>query len=75
MRKSDYMQEENKNKADWKSYFQFGEVTNYFTRLFIRKDPDAPSNTNLKVMHGINKISIALFIVALIVMISRAFLR
>ena len=69
------MQEDNNKNAGWKPYFQFGEVTNYFTRLFIRKDPDAPSNTNLKMMHGINKISIILFLVALIIMISRAFLR
>jgi len=40
--------------------------------LFWRKpDPDSPSSFNLKVMHGINKISILMFLIALIVIISR----
>lgn len=59
----------------WKQYFQLGDVAKYFGRLFGKKDPGAPSNFNLKMMHGINKISIIMFMIALIVMIVRAFTR
>ncbi|WKK79865.2 DUF6728 family protein [Marivirga arenosa] len=60
---------------DWKRYFQLGEVTTYFARLFGKKDPDAPNNFNLKMMHGINKISIVMFLIALIIMVTRAIIR
>jgi len=33
-----------------------------------RKDPDAPRSKFLKYMHGINRISILLFIIALIIL-------
>lgn len=53
-----------------------GPVFSYFGRVF-RKDKDGkyPASTNLKMMHGINKISIVLFLIAVIVMIFRAFTR
>jgi hypothetical protein len=53
-----------------------GPVFNYFGRVF-RKDKDGkyPASTNLKMMHGINKISIVLFLIAVIVMIFRAITR
>ncbi len=59
----------------WKDYFKLGEVASYFRRLFGKKDPNAPSNVNLKMMHGINKISIVLFLIAIIIMITRAIMR
>lgn len=53
-----------------------GPVFNYFTRVFKKdKDGKYPISTNLKMMHSINKISILMFLVALIVMIFRAFTR
>lgn len=61
--------------SDWKTYFQLGEVATYFKRLFGKKDPEAPSNVNLKMMHGINKITIIIFLVGVIVMITRALTR
>ena len=41
-----------------------GPVFSYFGRVF-RKDKDGkyPASTNLKMMHGINKISIILFLI------------
>jgi hypothetical protein len=53
-----------------------GPVFGYFGRVF-RKDKDGkyPASTNLKMMHGINKISIVLFLIAVIVMIFRAITR
>jgi hypothetical protein len=53
-----------------------GPVFSYFGRVF-RKDKYGkyPASTNLKMMHGINKISIVLFLIAVIVMIFRAITR
>ena len=61
--------------TDWKSYFQLGAVASYFRRLFWKKDPNAPKNFNLKMMHGINKISIVMFLIAVIIMVTRAIMR
>jgi hypothetical protein len=57
-----------KEKNTLKDYFNFGEVAGYF---FRKKDPSRPTNINLKMMHGINKISIIMFLIALIILISR----
>lgn len=65
----------NKKSDGIKSYFQLGEVLNYFKRLFGKKDPNKPSNVNLRMMHGINRISILMFVIAVIVMTVRAFMR
>lgn len=44
--------------------------------LSQKKDPNAPpANLNLKFMHGINRISIFMFLGAVIYLIIRAFLR
>jgi hypothetical protein len=38
--------------------------------LYLRKrDPDAPDNQSIRFMHGINRISIFMFLLAIIVMI------
>lgn len=67
-------EQENKQeeKMKLKEFFGFGEVLGYF---FRKKDPDRPSSFNLKVMHGINKISIIMFLIALTVIIVRAITR
>jgi hypothetical protein len=42
------------------------------TYLYIRKrDSNAPRNMDLKFMHGMNRISIFMFLIAIIVMIIR----
>ena len=72
------MEEQNKEekpervKLTAKEVFDFGPVLGYF---FRKKDPNAPKNFNLKVMHGINKISIIMFLIALTVMIVRFITR
>lgn len=58
-----------------KKYFQLGDVFSYFIRVFKKSAPDAPNSFNLRVMHGINRISIVMFLICLIVMIIRAFTR
>jgi hypothetical protein len=50
-----------------KEFFQLGEVGNYFIRVFQKPDPNKKTNFNLRMMHGINKISILMFLFAIIV--------
>lgn len=50
------------------SYFNFNEVFRYY---FRKKDRSKGVSINLKLMHGINKISIIMFIIALFVIIYR----
>ena len=58
-----------------KKYFQLGDVFYYFVRVFKKPDPNAPTSLNLRMMHGINRISIVMFLFCVIVMIIRAFTR
>lgn len=58
-----------KNKGKMKSFFSLGEVGGYF---FRKKDPSRPSNINLRMMHGINKISIFIFLLGVLYMIFKA---
>ena len=49
-------------------YFDFSEVLNYF---FRKKDPNKKTNFSLKAMHTVNKLSILIFIFAVLVIIIR----
>jgi hypothetical protein len=60
-----------KNKSGIKEFFSLGEVGGYF---FRKKDPSRPSNINIKMMHGINKISIIVFLLGVIFLITKRFL-
>jgi len=64
------MEESNKKetKNSLKEYFQMNEVWGYF---FRKKDPERPINFNIKVMHGINKLAIIIFLAAVIYLIVR----
>jgi len=64
------MSEKNKTKE----FFKLGEVGNYFIRVFQKPDPSRPSNLNLRMMHGINKISIIMFVLAIIVWTVKRFI-
>ncbi|HCX22079.1 MAG: hypothetical protein CMB80_09880 [Flammeovirgaceae bacterium] len=66
---------EEQNKEEKKEvgyYFDFKEVMTYF---FRKKDPNRPSNINIKMMHGINKISMLMFLICVIVIIARFIMR
>lgn len=63
------------NKQRIKEFFQFGEVFQYFIRVFKKHDPKHPTNFNLRMMHGINRISIIMFLFCLIVIILKFVLR
>lgn len=58
-----------------KSYFQLGDVFKYFIRVFRKPDPNDPSSLNLRMMHGINRISIVMFVFCVVVMVIRACTR
>lgn len=60
---------ENK-KLTFREFFSLGEVGGYF---FRRKDSSRPSNINIKMMHGVNRISIVMFLVGVIYIIIRRF--
>jgi hypothetical protein len=58
--------ENTKKKGGWKQFFSLGEVGGYF---FRKKDPSRPSNVNIKMMHGVNKISIIVFLLGVIYLV------
>lgn len=60
------------DRNDLKEYFNFKEVLFYF---FRKKDPSRPTNFNIKAMHTINKISILMFLFAVIFIITRTIVR
>jgi hypothetical protein len=58
-------------KKGLKKFFELGEVGGYF---FRKKDPSRPSDINIRMMHGINKISIVVFLLGIIYIVLRKFL-
>ncbi len=56
-------------------YLKIGPVFAYFLRVFRKRDPNDPTSVNLRMMHGINRISIVMFLFCLTVMIVRACTR
>jgi hypothetical protein len=46
-----------KKKLSFREFLSLGEVGGYF---FRKKDPNRPSNINIKMMHGINKMPFSL---------------
>jgi hypothetical protein len=61
------MEEENK-KNSVKEFFSVGEVFGYF---FRKKDESRKPDLNLRMMHGINKIAIVVFLLGMIFFISK----
>jgi len=59
------MSDDNK-KGGWKEFFSLGQVFGYF---FRSKEKNKTDNLNLKMMHGINKISIVVFLMGVIFLI------
>jgi hypothetical protein len=62
------MSQDNKNRSFFKEFFSLGEVGRYF---FRKHDPNRPTNINIRMMHGVNKISIAIFLLAVIYLVAR----
>jgi hypothetical protein len=64
--------ETNKKKSGWKEFLSLGEVGGYF---FRKKDPSRPSNINLRMMHGVNRISILIFLVGVLYLIFKLVIK
>jgi len=62
---------EPKKKMSVKEFFSLGEIGGYF---FRKKSQDRPSNINLKIMHGINRLAIIIFLLSIIFFIVKRFL-
>jgi len=57
-----------KDKFSMKDFFDFKEVFKYF---FRKRGVDKRPEFSLRVMHGINKLSIVIFLIAIIILIIR----
>jgi len=66
------MENQEQKNTGIKSFFQFGEVFKYF---FRRKESNTRPDINLRIMHGINKLSIIIFIIAILILIGRQLFR
>jgi len=64
-------QEGEKKKLTFKEFFSMGEVGGYF---FRKKDPSRPTNVNIRMMHGVNRISIIIFLIGVIYIIIKRLL-
>lgn len=64
--------EEQKKKNGIKEFFSLGEVGGYF---FRKKDPNRPNNINIRMMHGVNKISIIVFLAGVIYLIFKLVIK
>jgi len=61
-----------KKKSGFKEFFSLGEVGGYF---FRKKDPNRPNNINIRMMHGVNKISIVVFLAGVIYLIFKLLIK
>ena len=67
------MEEDNKKKKGrLKEFFSLGEVGGYF---FRKKDPSRPTNINIRMMHGVNKISIVVFLAGVLYLIFKLVIK
>lgn len=64
------------NMSKLGEYLKVAPVFSYFVRVF-KKDSEGkyPKSANLKMMHGINKVSIVMFGICVLVLIYRFFFR
>lgn len=61
-----------KKRNSLKQFFTLGEVGGYF---FRKKDPSRPNNINIRMMHGVNKISIIIFLAGVLYIIFKLVIR
>lgn len=55
-----------------KEFFGLGELFGYW---FRKHDPNRPTNGTIKAMHWINKLSMFMFLICLLVILYRLFIR
>jgi len=66
------MSEKKPGRSAIREFFSLGEVGGYF---FRRHDPNRPDNINIRMMHGVNRISITIFLAAVIYLVARHLLK
>ena len=66
------MEEKPNKKSGFREFFSLGEVGGYF---FRRKDSNRPNNINIRMMHGVNKISIVIFLVGVLYLVWKLVLK
>jgi hypothetical protein len=59
-------------KQSWKEFFSLGEVAGYF---FRKKDPNRKPDFTLRAMHGINKISIVVFLLGVLYLVFKLVIK
>jgi hypothetical protein len=64
--------EQGGKKNTVKSFFTLGEVGGYF---FRKKDPNRPNNINIRMMHGVNKISILVFLAGVLYLVFKLVIK
>lgn len=64
--------ETKKSSKGLRSFFRLGEVGGYF---FRGKDAERPSNINLRMMHGVNRISIIIFLAGVLYLIFKLVIK
>ena len=64
------LNQKQQRKRTLKEFLSLGEVGGYF---FRKKDPNRPDNVNIKIMHGVNRLSIIVFLLALIYLVVKRF--
>ena len=62
---------ENKRRGV-REFFTLGEVGGYF---FRKKNKDRPTNINLRMMHGVNKISIIIFLLGVLYLVFKLVIK
>jgi hypothetical protein len=70
MKEKSISKEKPRNRV--REFFRMNEVFGYF---FRSKDSSRPSNINLKMMHGINKISIIIFLAGVFYLIFKLLIK
>lgn len=64
------MADTKQQKRSWKDYFRVGEVVTYF---FRKRDASRPTNINIRMMHGVNKVSIIIFLLGVMFIIFKRY--
>jgi hypothetical protein len=64
--------QQEKKKSTLREFFSLGEVGGYF---FRKKDPSRPNNINIRMMHGVNKISIVIFLLGVLYLLWKLVLK
>lgn len=61
---------QSKSKLSIREFFSLGEVGRYF---FRKKDLNNPPNVNVRIMHGINRLAIVIFLAGVIYIVLKLY--